>query len=316
MAEQVDPLPEDLRSIRRRAVRLEWWTLFWLGTIVVAMWAVLGQSQAMKTAWLEDMMSLIPPALFIAKSQIEKWPPNRHFPYGYIRFGTLAFMASALALLAMGLFLLYEAAATLLRQEHPTIPAINLFGREIWLGWLMIAVLVYSVIPPVSLGRMKQEPGRRLADKVLSTDADINKADWQTGLAGIAGIIGIAFGFWWADAVAAGIISLSVVKDGVQNIRAATAELIDGAPRKLDGTEIAEDAEIVCSYLAQKFPESRVRIRETGNLMRVSIDHPHPCDPKIDLDALRREMKQPWRLQEITHSFSNAGKNAPHREPS
>ena len=27
----------------------------------------------------------------------------------------------------------------------------------------------------------------------------MQKADWMTGVAGIVGIIGVGFGFWWAD---------------------------------------------------------------------------------------------------------------------
>ncbi len=36
---------------------------------------------------------------------------------------------------------------------------------------------------------MKKSLARDLNDKVLYTDADMNAADWQTGLAGIAGVV-------------------------------------------------------------------------------------------------------------------------------
>jgi hypothetical protein len=41
----------------------------------------------------------------------------------------------------------------------------------------MIAVLVYSVIPPVILGRLKKPVAAKIADKVLHTDALMNAAD-------------------------------------------------------------------------------------------------------------------------------------------
>jgi hypothetical protein len=53
----------------------------------------------------------------------------------------------------------------------------------VWLGWLMIAALVYSGIPPFILGRMKLPLARELHEKALQTDADINKGDWLAGLA-------------------------------------------------------------------------------------------------------------------------------------
>ncbi len=65
-----------------RARRLEWWTLFFLGTIVVAMYLSMGGSQAMKTAWIEDVLSMIPPVLFLIALRQRSKQPDARFPYG------------------------------------------------------------------------------------------------------------------------------------------------------------------------------------------------------------------------------------------
>jgi hypothetical protein len=54
-------LPAEKRRARQRAVRLEWWTLGWMASVVVAVGSTMGSSQAMKTAWAEDLLSLVPP---------------------------------------------------------------------------------------------------------------------------------------------------------------------------------------------------------------------------------------------------------------
>lgn len=99
--------------------------------------------------------------------------------------------------MSFGAILLYQAAAALIRQEHPVIGSVRLLGQEVWLGWLMIGALGYSTLPPVILGRLKQRPAEALHDEVLVTDAEMSKADWQTGAAGILGILGI-LGIAWA----------------------------------------------------------------------------------------------------------------------
>lgn len=66
------------------------------------------------------------------------------------------------------------------------------------------------------LGRAKLPLSRELYNKILYADADMNKADWSTAAA-ILGVIGIGLGFWWADLVAAGVIALDILKDGVTN---------------------------------------------------------------------------------------------------
>jgi hypothetical protein len=47
----------------RKARRLEWVTIAYLLSVGTVMYLVLGSSQAMKTAWLEDLLSLIPPTV-------------------------------------------------------------------------------------------------------------------------------------------------------------------------------------------------------------------------------------------------------------
>jgi hypothetical protein len=47
-----------------------------------------------------------------------------------------------------------------------------------------------------------------------------------------AGVIGVGLGFWWMDPVAAAIVSTSILKDGVQNVGSAIADLIERRPMK------------------------------------------------------------------------------------
>lgn len=296
-------LPAEVVAERSKALRLELWTLFFLATIVAAMYLVMGSSQAMKSAWIEDLLSLIPPIMFLLAVWLERKPPTKYYPFGFHRVGSLAFFASALALLAMGLFLVYEATITLIKQEHPTISSSQIFGQDIWNGWLMIIVLIYSVIPPVILGHLKKRPARKIRDKVLHADASMNAADWQTGLAGAAGVLGISLGYWWADAVAAGLISLSIMKDGFSNSRIAIAELIDGVPRDAESNDIQPVARLLSEKITKQHPGAAVRIRESGRYLRAVIV------TTLDEEATAEQRKkfvsddEVWRLIEISRSL-------------
>ena len=61
------------------------------------------------------------------------------------------------------------------------------------------------------LGRAKMKLAQKLHDKVLYADADMNKADWMTAVAAMVGVAGIGIGLWWADSVAALVISASIL---------------------------------------------------------------------------------------------------------
>lgn len=283
-----------------RGTRLEYWTIAWLITVVPLMALVMGSSQAMKTVWIEDMLGFIPPIVYLISVRLERKDPTDPFPYGFDRVNGVAFVMSAVALTLVGFYLLFEAVMTLVRAEHPTIGTMRAFGRDIWMGWPMIAVLLWSTIPSMILGRMKLPVARTINDKVLHTDADMQKADWMTGLAAIAGVIGIGFGLWWADAAAAGFISFGILHDGISELRASTAELVDGAPRKLEKDEVAEEAERLKGELERLFPGSEVRLRETGRVIRAQVIG-RPPDLPIDLETIwPGAPDRSWRLAQLS----------------
>ncbi len=58
----------------------------------------------------------------------------------------------------------------------------------------MIGALVYSIFPPLALGRVKTPLARELHDKVLHVSAMLDKGDWLSGIAAVLGILGIGFG--------------------------------------------------------------------------------------------------------------------------
>lgn len=262
-------LPDRLEPEFRNAKKLEWITVGYLISVVVLMYLVMGTSQAMKSAWLEDTLSLFPAISFLVASALYSRAPDRDFPYGYHRAFGIAFLAGSLALFGMGLFLALDSISVLIHAEHPTIGSVFLFGNQVWMGWVMIAVLLYSAIPAMILGIKKLPLAKRLHNKILYTDADAQKADYQTAFAAIAGIIGIGFGLWWADAAAALFISFSVLWDGFTNLKNAIRDLADRRPIHVDDQKpdglVSEIGAFVAGF--DWVIESRPRLREHGQVL-------------------------------------------------
>lgn len=302
-------IPDAIADDIRKARRLEWWTLFWQLSIVVVMFFVMGSSQAMKSAWIEDILGLIPASVFLYALHLEQKPPQEKYPWGFQRTNSLAFLASSAALLMMGLWLAFESARKLVLAEHPTMGPMLLFGETMWVGWPMIAALAYSIVPPVILGRMKLPIARRIRDKVLHTDAQMQKADWMTGVAAIVGILGVGWGLWWADSAAALLIALDIVHDGVRASRTAAAELSDGMPRALGSSAISDDALQLRDHLRRRFPGANIRLRETGRYMVAEVQGVRaPSEPVHPSQFWPGEPDRKWRLADI--SFAPGGSHA------
>ncbi|MEQ8751533.1 MAG: cation diffusion facilitator family transporter [Amphiplicatus sp.] len=305
-------MPDAIKDDLRKAERLEWWTLFWLTSVCIVMAAAMGSSQAMRTALIEDVLSLLPAIVFLIAARWERKDPDHKFPFGYFRANSLAFLIAATALVSVGGFLLVHSGLSLIRAEHPTIAPIHLFGQDIWLGWPMIAALIYSVAPPVILGHLKLPVAKRINDKVLHTDALMQKADWTTGLAGVAGVLGIAFGLWWADAAAAVFISFEILRDGVRQLVIAAAELIDGVPRKLDSNDMADDAAALERALVGHFPGATIRLRETGRYIIAHVEgHPGPEPLQPLADYWPGDRAGAWRLAALSFEPKGSGTEPP-----
>ncbi len=114
-------LPPEKERVNRRAVRLQWLTLAYIVSAIALLALVLGQSQAMKAAWVEDVLSLFPPIAFLVASRVRDKVPTETYPYGYHRSVTIGYLIAATALLVMGLVILADSGLRLVKAEHPSI---------------------------------------------------------------------------------------------------------------------------------------------------------------------------------------------------
>ena len=298
-------LPPDKHEKLVKAVRLEWLSIGYLLSAIVLLYFTLGSSQAMKAAWVEDILGLTPPIAFLVASRVRNRKPNDRFPYGYHRATSIAYLCASVALLALGAFILYDSVSKLVKFEHPPIDLVKPFGdRPIWLGWLMLTALAYSSVPQVILGRLKQPLARELNDKVLYADAEMNRADWMTGGAAMLGVVGIGFGLWWADSVAASIISLDIVRDGYKNLKVAVDDLMDKEPT-IVGDSRADPLPLWIKnqlMIMDWVKDAEVRVREAGHVFTGEA-FVVPVDDEDLVGRIERANQHllhlDWRLHEL-----------------
>lgn len=296
-------LPREQHDALRRATRLQWIGIAYLLSCVVVVFVVMGSSQAMKVAWVEDLLSLVPPLVFLASLRSIRRPPSPERPYGHHRAIGSAHLASAVALFGMGAFMVFDSGSGLLKAEHPPIGTYQLLGQTVWAGWVMIAAMVYTGIGPVILGHLKKPLAETLHDKVLWADADMNAADWRTAAAAILGILGIGVGWWWADSVAALIIAASIVKDGVTGIKNALRDLMDGEARTHDDerTHPLVGAILTAARGTAWVADAAARVRDQGHLFHVEVFVvPTATVAVADLEALAARISElDWKLHDV-----------------
>lgn len=298
------PLPPEQAAAARAIRRIEWLTLPAMASVIVVMVLASGTSQAMKAAWIEDTLALIPPITYLIATRFTRRPPDRHYPFGYGRALSIAFLCAATALLIMGAWLLIDSVMQLIRGEGSSFGTITLLGHDIWAGWPMLAALLYSALPPFLLARKKLPLAETLHEKTLHTDATMNRDDWLTAAAGALGVIGVGLGWTFADAVAGAVIALQVLRDGVEHLREAIAALADHRPVdvNLDQLDPLPDRVLACARALPGVTAAAVRFREHGPGVAGEV-FIVPAEPEVSVEALAHHREAllalDWRLIEL-----------------
>jgi divalent metal cation (Fe/Co/Zn/Cd) transporter len=262
--------PAEQDRAHRYGRRLAWVTIVYYCIDATIMYLVMGRSQAMKANWLQDAFAIIPPVGYLIANHVVHNRPNPRFPYGYHRAVSVAFFFSAISLAGLGIYLLIDSLVPFIGRVHPTIGSVRVGGHVLWLGWPMVVASIFSsALPPFFLGRMMIRPAKVTHDKVLYSTAQMNKAGWLAGASAVVGVIGIGFGYWWADYVAALVITLLILQDGWRNTKAAVLGIMDEVPRTTDFAALDPLPAKVAAYLRKLdwVKDAEVRFREEGHVL-------------------------------------------------
>ncbi|SFR92752.1 cation diffusion facilitator family transporter [Microbacterium sp. cf046] len=296
-------LPAEQQEALKKAIRWEWFTIGYTIVTITLIAFVVSGSQAMRTAWIEDMLSLVPQISFLIALLLIRRPPTLKHPYGLHRAMGIGHLVAGVALLVIGGDLALESILSLVQQEHPTIGTVTLFGHTIWLGWLMVGVMSVIIIGPFFYGHAKAKLAPKLHNKVLYADADMAKADWTTNVASIVGVLGVGLGIWWLDGAAALFISLGITWDGFKNCKSAILDLMDQralthddkAPHPLLGAIVHE---------LEALPWVRsaaVRLRDMGQVFHVEafvVPRRHKVSTEQIEAAREAIVTMDWKVQD------------------
>ncbi|WP_161888232.1 hypothetical protein [Pontibacter russatus] len=136
--------PRELQPEFEKARSLEWLPIAYLISTALAMHLITGHEDRLVRRHPQPY-----PVRFVSDCL-------RGFPQapeqGYHRVVSIAYLCSALALFSVGAFLVFDSAMSLVSAEHATIGTVVVFVQQIWLGYLMIAALLWALSRRLSLG--------------------------------------------------------------------------------------------------------------------------------------------------------------------
>lgn len=179
---------------------------------------------------------------------------TERYPYGYERAEDLAGIGVALVIWGSALVAGFESVSKLLRH-----------GGTTHLGW-GIAAAVVGIAGNQLVARYKLVVGRRIGSATMVADAKHSWLDALSSAGAMVGLIGVALGWGWADAIAGIIVTGFICHVGWE----VTADI---AHRLLDGVdpEIITTAETVATAV-HGVNHAHARARWTGRTLRVEVE--------------------------------------------
>ncbi len=260
------------RRQANRAIALSAVGLALTGLIELAI-ALVSGSVALLGDALHNLSDVSTSALVFVGFRASRRIPTERYPYGYERAEDLAGIGVALVIWGSALVAGFESVDKLLRH-----------GATAHVGWGIVAALV-GVAGNQLVARYKLVVGRRIRSATMVADAKHSWLDALSSAGAMLGLIGVALGWAWADAVAGIFVTGFICRVGYE----VTADI---AHRLLDGVDadIVTTAETVAAAVSG-VQHAHARARWTGRTLRVEVEgFLDPDTPLATADQVGREV--------------------------
>lgn len=189
-------------QLLRRALRLEYLTVGWnVIEAVVAIGAGLAaNSVALVGFGVDSVVESASGAVLIWRLKAERGAKDKP---AIERLDRRAHKLVAASLFALAAYVIVDAGHSLWAKEHPEASVVGMI------------VTALSMIVMGRLARAKREAAALLESRALEADSFQTAACWWLSVITLVGIgLNAAFGWWWADPVAALVMTWFLIREG------------------------------------------------------------------------------------------------------
>ncbi|MDO9422706.1 MAG: cation diffusion facilitator family transporter [Methylobacter sp.] len=177
---------------------------------------ILGQSAALIADGIHSLSDLLSDLLVIIAVRLGSREADYEHPYGHRRFETIATVILGVGLIAIGGAIVWSVMERMANPEHLPVPNV-----------LSLAIAAVSVLVNEWLYHYTKRIAKKTRSKLLLANAWHQRSDAISSLVVLFGIGAVMLGYPLADAVAAIVVALMVVKIGLNLVLDSIKELVD-----------------------------------------------------------------------------------------
>lgn len=259
-------------------------------TAAKAVVGVLTGSLALLSEAGHSLVDLMATVMTYFAVRIAGKPADAEHHYGHGKVESVSALIETALLFVLSGIVIWEAAKRLIGSEQPAVEATP---------WAF-GVIVASIAIDFFRARVLYRTAAQTFSEALEADALHFGSDMWSSLAVLVGLVAVAFGYRWADAAAAVIVSLFVCLAGWRLGRRTIGTLTDTAP---EGA--ADRINQIVRRVAGVVDVERVRVRKVGDKtfvdLVVAVSRTLPLDRVAALkDAIERAIRAQMPQAEVT----------------
>src|ERR1043165_3273543 len=215
-------------------------------------------------------------------------PADEEHHYGHGKVESVTALIATGLLFVLSVAVIWEAIRRLMGEGHAVQAT----------GWAFI-VIVVSIVVDFLRARLLYRTARETTSHALEADALHFDSDMWSSTAVLAGLIGVALGYHWADSAAALIVAVVILIAGWRLGRRTIDTLTDTAPEGA-AANIIEIAEQTSGVVAVE----RVRVRSVGPTLfadlAVAVSRTLPLDRVAEIkSAVERAIQAAMPTAEV-----------------
>ena len=178
----------------------------------------MANSQALVADGVHSLSDLLTDFMVLYAAKHSHKEADSQHPYGHGRIETLTTASLGLVLVAIAFGIGYH-----------SIQRLNDNEAVVEFGMLAFSIALISVLTKEWIYRYTMSAARRLRSDMLMANAWHSRSDAFSSMVVLVGIMGVALGHAYLDAIAAVIVAAMIAKIGIDLLRSSTQELIDSA---------------------------------------------------------------------------------------
>lgn len=248
--------------------------------------ALLSGSLGLLSEAFHSLMDFFATALTLVAVRVSGKPADDDHHYGHAKAESLVALIEAGMLVAVALWVAYEAIKRLWQGGH-----------EIEISWWLFAIIIASIVIDFNRARALKRTAEKTSSDALAADALHFSADMWSSIAVLIGLTLVWLGYPYADSLAALVVSVFVAHAAWDLGKNTLNNLLDAAPAGV-ASEIQSLAETANGVLSIR----QLRVRPAGQVLYIDLT----VDVARNTAGARLESLRQDLVKHISDKFENA----------